>query len=218
MRSKEEAHDCRYFPDPDLPPLVVSPEWLEEVRRSLPELPAERRRRLRAEYSLSDYDAGVVTASRELADHFEEAARASGHAKAAANWVGNHVLRRLNEGASTLAACPIGPQALAALIRLVESGEVNATTGRHVFEAMWTTGEPAEAIVEREGLRQVSDGAALAEAVAAVLEACPDQVAACRGGKTAALGWLVGQVMKRTGGKANPRLARDLLEKALAGP
>jgi aspartyl-tRNA(Asn)/glutamyl-tRNA(Gln) amidotransferase subunit B len=216
MRSKEEAHDYRYFPDPDLPPLVVTPEWLEEVRRSLPELPAARRRRLEADHGLSAYDAGVLTASRELADYFEAVARASGHAKAAANWVANDVRRKRNEGPLGAAACPVGPEALAALVRLVEGGEVNATTARRVFETMWATGEPAEAIIEREGLRQVSDESALGAAVAAVVAASPEQVAAWRAGKSAALGWLVGQVMKKTGGKANPRLARALLERALS--
>jgi aspartyl-tRNA(Asn)/glutamyl-tRNA(Gln) amidotransferase subunit B len=217
MRSKEEAHDYRYFPDPDLPPLIAAPEWIADVRRSLPELPAERRRRFVADYALPDYDAGVLTQSRDVADYFEAVARDSGDAKAASNWVMTEVLRKLKEDERPLSASPVAPAALAGLIRLVAGGEVSGTTAKGVFERMWTSGEAAEAIVRREGLGQVSDEGALAAVVAEVVAAHPAQVASYRGGRKAALGWFVGQVMQKTGGRANPKLVNTLLRRAL-GP
>jgi len=220
MRSKEEAHDYRYFPEPDLPPLVVTREWIDAVAAALPELPAARRLRFVGEYGLPDYDAGVLTATREVADYFETVARESGSAKAASNWVMNEVLRKVNEaagsGEAVLAACPVAPASLAAMIRLVESGTLSGTMAKDVFDRMWATGEPPGAIVEREGLGQVSDEASLRAAVAEVVAKSPDQVAAYRKGKTSTLGWFVGQVMRSTGGKANPQLVNRLLKEALA--
>jgi aspartyl-tRNA(Asn)/glutamyl-tRNA(Gln) amidotransferase subunit B len=215
MRSKEEAHDYRYFPEPDLPPLRIDEAWLDEARRDLPELPAERRRRFAAEYGLPDYDAGVLTQQREVADYFEEVARETGQPKAASNWVMNEVLRKLKEDEGSLDACPVPPPRLAALVRLVGDGTLSGTTAKEVFERMWATGATPEAIVDEEGLAQVSDERALSATVAEVVAASPEQVASYRGGKKAALGWFVGQVMKRTGGKANPRLVNSLLRKAL---
>jgi len=215
MRSKEDAHDYRYFPEPDLRPLAVSPEWLAEVRGSLPELPAERRRRFVSEYALPEYDAGVLTQERELADYFEAAARESGNPKAASNWIMTELLRKLKQDARPLAAAPVGPSALAALVKLVAAGTISGKTAKDVFEKMWTSGEPAAAIVEREGLGQLDDAGALASAVAEVVAASPEQVASYRGGKAAALGWFVGQVMRRTGGRANPQRVNELLRKAL---
>jgi aspartyl-tRNA(Asn)/glutamyl-tRNA(Gln) amidotransferase subunit B len=215
MRSKEEAHDYRYFPEPDLPPIAIEREWVEEVARSLPELPAPRRERFVAQYGLPDYDAGVLTQLREVADYFEAVARESGHAKAASNWVMNEVLRKLKEDGAEVASCPVGPQSLARLVRMIEDGTISGKTAKDVFEKMWTTGDEAAAIVAREGLVQVSDEDAIRRAVAEVLAASPDQVASYRGGKTAARGWFVGQVMKKTGGKANPRLVNELLKEAL---
>jgi aspartyl-tRNA(Asn)/glutamyl-tRNA(Gln) amidotransferase subunit B len=217
MRSKEEAHDYRYFPEPDLPPLTLSRALIDEIAAALPELPAARRQRLAAEYGLPDYDAGVLTAEREVAGYFEAVARGSGNGKAASNWVMNEVLRKVNEAGEGrgLAGCPVPPQALADLIRLVESGTLSGKMAKDVFEKMWATGEGPGAIVEREGLSQVSDEAALRAAVAEVVAASPEQVAAYRGGKTAALGWFVGQVMRKTGGKANPQLVNRLLRGAL---
>jgi len=221
MRSKEEAHDYRYFPEPDLPPLAVSPAWVEEVRSSLPELPAGKRRRFVAEYGLPDYDAGVLTLSREVADYFETVARESGNPKAASNWVMTEVLRKLKQGAGDdegrLARCPLSPSNLAEMIRLVDDGRISGKIAKDVFERMWSSGEPPGAIVEREDLSQVSDRTAIQAAVDEVVAANPGQVETYRRGKTATLGWFVGQVMKKTGGKANPRLVNDLLKKALAG-
>ena len=215
MRSKEDAHDYRYFPEPDLPPLAVGQQWLEDVRRSLPELPAERRRRLVAEYALPEYDAGVLTQERELADYFETAARDSGQPKLVSNWIMTELLRKLKDDARPLAQAPVGPSALAELVKLVSAGTISGKTAKDVFERMWTTGEAASAIVEREGLAQLDDEAALERAVAEVVAASPEQVASYRGGKAAALGWFVGQVMRRTGGRANPQRVGALLLKAL---
>ena len=213
LRSKEEAHDYRYFPEPDLPPLVVSAGWLDDVRRSLPELPAQKRARFVAEHGLPEYDAGVLTSSREIADYFEAVARESGQAKAASNWVMTDVLRKLKDAES--AEVPVPPASLAALIRMVEQAKISGRTARDVFETMWATRESPDAIVAREGLAQVSDEAALQAAVDAVVAQSPEQVATYRGGKAATLGWFVGQVMRRMGGKANPQVVQALLKKAL---
>jgi aspartyl-tRNA(Asn)/glutamyl-tRNA(Gln) amidotransferase subunit B len=206
MRSKEEAHDYRYFPEPDLPPLALGREWIEAVRASLPELPAEKRRRLVAEYALPEYDASVLTASRETAEYFEEVARSSGSPKASSNWVMGPV--------STLPA-PVPASHLVEIIRMVEAGSISFTTGKGVLLKASATGDSPTAIVERDGLLQVSDEDAIQAAVAEVLAESPEQVATYRRGKTATLGWFVGQVMRRTGGKANPQVVNALLRRAL---
>ncbi len=215
MRSKEEAHDYRYFPEPDLPPLVVTGAWIEEVRRALPELPAEKRRRFVAEYGVPDYDAGVLTLTREIADYYEAVAKESGNAKAASNWVMTEVLRKLKEDDRPLASCPVPPARLAELMRLIDQGTISGKTAKDVFEKMWTSGEAPKAIVEREGLTQVSDQGAIEAAVRKVIANSPDQVATYRKGKTSTIGWFVGQVMKETGGRANPQAVNALLKKAL---
>jgi aspartyl-tRNA(Asn)/glutamyl-tRNA(Gln) amidotransferase subunit B len=215
MRSKEEAHDYRYFPEPDLPPLVVSAAWVEEVRALLPELPAEKRRRFGQEYGLSTYDAGVLTLSREVADYFETVARQSGNSKTSSNWVMNEVLGQLKVDDRPLSDCKVSPDRLAALIKLIDAGTISGKIAKDVFSKMWETGQAPAAIVEREGLIQVSDEGVLEAAVAEVLAASPDQVATYRKGKTSTFGWFVGQVMKKTGGKANPNLVNALLKKAL---
>ncbi|MFI5005787.1 MAG: Asp-tRNA(Asn)/Glu-tRNA(Gln) amidotransferase subunit GatB [Solirubrobacterales bacterium] len=217
MRSKEEAHDYRYFPEPDLPPLLVSKEWIEEVRQSLPELPAEKRRRFASEHGIPDYDAGVLTLSRDVADYYETVARESGNAKAASNWVMTDVLRKLKDDERPLSECPVKPGRLAELVRLIDGGAISGKMAKDVFEKMWETGEGPKAIVEREGLAQVSDEGALRAAVAEVMAASPDQVSTYRSGRTATLGWFVGQVMKKTGGRANPGVVNELLKKALDG-
>jgi aspartyl-tRNA(Asn)/glutamyl-tRNA(Gln) amidotransferase subunit B len=215
MRSKEEAHDYRYFPEPDLPPLRVTAEWTEEVRRSLPELPAERRRRLVDEHGLPDYDAGVLTQSRAVVDYFESVARETGDAKSASNWVMNDVLRKLKEDDAEIDECRVSAASLGRLVKLIEDGTISGKIAREVFEKMWASGEGPQVIVEREGLVQLSDESALEAMVAEVVGANPEQVAAYRGGKKATIGWFVGQVMKKTGGKANPRVVNALLKKAL---
>ncbi|HEV8255252.1 MAG TPA: Asp-tRNA(Asn)/Glu-tRNA(Gln) amidotransferase subunit GatB [Vicinamibacteria bacterium] len=215
MRSKEEAQDYRYFPEPDLPPLVVSSAWVEEVRGSLPELPAEKRRRFVTEYGIPDYDAGVLTLAREVADYFETVAKHSSNAKAASNWVMTEVLRKLKDDERPLAACPVKPEALAEMIRLIDAGTISGKIAKDVFEKMWASGESPKQIVVREGLTQVSDTASIQAAIDEVIAANPDQLATYRKGKTNTLGWFVGQVMKKTGGKANPQIVNELLKKAL---
>jgi aspartyl-tRNA(Asn)/glutamyl-tRNA(Gln) amidotransferase subunit B len=217
MRSKEDAHDYRYFPEPDLPPLVISAAWLAEVRAALPELPAEKRRRFVSKHKLPEYDAGVLTLAPEVADYFETVARESGNPKGASNWVMTEVLRKLKDDDRPLASCPVPPERLAELVKLVDEKAITGTTAKSVFETMWSTGEAARAIVEREGLAQVSDEGAIQSAVAAVIAASPEQVATYRKGKTSTLGWFVGQVMRKTGGQANPQLVNALLKKALEG-
>jgi aspartyl-tRNA(Asn)/glutamyl-tRNA(Gln) amidotransferase subunit B len=217
MRSKEEAHDYRYFPEPDLPPLVVGADWVEQVRAALPELPAEKRRRFVAEYGLPDYDAGVLTLAREVADYFETVARQSGNPKAASNWVMTELLRKLKDDERPLADSPVKPAQLARLVRLIDAGTISGTIAKQVFEKMWASGEEPDAVVEREGLTQVSDTGAIQAAIDAVIAANPGQVATYRKGKTGTLGWFVGQVMKATGGKANPQLVNELLKKSLGG-
>ncbi len=215
MRGKEDAHDYRYFPDPDLPPLELDEAWIESVRRTLPELPAARRRRFVIEHGLPDYDAGVLTASRTVADYFETAARESGNPKSKSNWVMTEVMRKLKLSQAEIATSPLTPEGLAELVRLIDAGTLSGKTAKNVFETMWATGEAAAAIVERDGLRQVSDAGAIAKAVAEVVAASPEQAASYRAGKAAALGWFVGQVMKKTGGKANPQLVNTLVKQAL---
>jgi aspartyl-tRNA(Asn)/glutamyl-tRNA(Gln) amidotransferase subunit B len=218
MRSKEEAHDYRYFPEPDLPPLMVSAAWREEVRATLRELPADKRRRFAKEYGLPDYDASVLTLSRDVADYFETVARAGGNAKAASNWVMTDVLRKLKEDDRPLSRSPVRPESLGEMIRLVDAGTISGKIAKEVFEKMWSSGETAKAIVEREGLRQVSDEGLIRSAIAEVIAQSPEQVATYRKGKSATLGWFVGQVMKKTGGKANPALVNELLKQALEAP
>jgi aspartyl-tRNA(Asn)/glutamyl-tRNA(Gln) amidotransferase subunit B len=215
MRSKEEAHDYRYFPEPDLPLLVVGKDWIESVRASLPELPAQKRRRFAKDYGIPDYDASVLTLSREVADYFEAVAKESGNFKAASNWVMTEILRKLKATDETLSRCPIGPGALSELLTLIDKGTISGKTAKDVFEKMWSSGEPARPIVEREGLVQVSDEGEIQKAVDEVLGASPDQVAAYLKGKEATLGWFVGQVMRKTGGKANPPKVNKLVKESL---
>ncbi len=217
MRSKEEAHDYRYFPEPDLPPVTVDAAFVDRVRASLPELPSARRERFVASYQLPPYDALVLTQDRAVAEYFEAAARESGNAKAASNWVMTDVLRKLKDDDRPPAECPVSPSALAALLKLIDAGTISGKIAKDVFEKMWSTGEAPAAIVAREGLTQVSDEGALRAAVAEVVAASPAQAESYRAGKTAALGWFVGQVMKKTGGRANPQVVNALLREALGG-
>ncbi|HYV18836.1 MAG TPA: Asp-tRNA(Asn)/Glu-tRNA(Gln) amidotransferase subunit GatB [Verrucomicrobiae bacterium] len=215
MRSKEEAHDYRYFPEPDLPPLVVAPEWVEAIRNDLPELPWDRRARYVGPLGIKDQDARVLTSDRALGDYFEAAAKASGAPKTAASWVLTEVLRKLKGGESGIEAAPLPPERLGALVKLVESGAVSGKIAKELFEEIWTSGaDPAE-LVKARGLTQVSDEGAIAAAVDAVLAANPGQVASYKGGKTGVLGFLVGQIMKATGGKANPSVVNRLLKERL---
>ena len=218
MRSKEEAHDYRYFPEPDLPPLEVSAEWVDEIRRSLPELPDAQRRRFVTQYGLPDYDAGVLTQSAALAAYFEATAAAAGNAKAASNWVMGELTRKMNELGIGVEAVALTPGALAGLIRLVESGTISGPIAKDVFEKMYASGRAADDIVAAEGLGRIDDVATLEAHVVDTIRANEKAVKQYREGKQQTFGFLVGQVIKATGGKANPALVKDLLKKKLDEP
>ncbi len=216
MRSKEYAHDYRYFPEPDLPPLQVGAGWVEAIRAGLPELPAARRQRFAAAYGLSAYDADLLTQGRALADYFEAAVREHPRPKAVANWALNELLRELPaDDDRAVAACPIPPRNLAGLLRLIDEGTISGKIAKDVFEKMYRTGQDAPSIIEREGLTQVADSGELSRIVDQVLAANPKVVEDWRSGKKAALGFLVGQVMKATQGRANPGLVNRLLGEKL---
>jgi aspartyl-tRNA(Asn)/glutamyl-tRNA(Gln) amidotransferase subunit B len=217
MRSKEEAHDYRYFPDPDLVTVTVSAEWIEAILREQPELPLEKRERFVREYGIPHYDAGVLSSSRALADYYEEVARQSGNAKAASNWVMGDLLRFLNEEKRDIRDCPVSAAALGEMIRLIDSGTISGKMAKEIIEEMYQTGKTAPAIVEEKGMVQITDEAALSGVIAGILEANPNQLAQYRAGKDKLFGYFVGQVMKATKGKANPQLINDLLKKMLAG-
>ncbi len=217
MRSKEEAHDYRYFPEPDLPPLTVSAERQGRVAAALPELPEARRARFVAEYKLPAYDAGVLTDNRPLADYFEATARACGNAKAASNWVMGEVLRTLKARATTIDQVGVSAAALAGLIALVDAGTISTTVAKSVFDQMDGTGRAAADIVASQGLAQVSDEGVLSRVVTDVLAAHGDAVQQYRAGKKAAFGYLVGEAMKASGGNADPRRLSQLLRSTLDG-
>ena len=217
MRSKEEAHDYRYFPEPDLPPLLIDEARVERVRAGMPELPQARRQRFVAQYAIPDYDAGVLTQSSELADYFEAVAARSGNAKAASNWIMGEVLRTMKERAVAVDQLGLGADALAGLIALIDKGTISSSIAKDVLAKMYGTGRTADEIVNAEGLAQIGDEAALAGIVREVLSRNPDAVAQYRAGKQQTFGFLVGQVMKGSGGKANPKLANELLRRQLDG-
>lgn len=215
MRSKEDAHDYRYFPDPDLPPLVLDAAWVEGLRAALPELPDARRARYIREFGLSTYDAGVLTAERETAAYFETIA-AGRDAKLAANWVMGDLFAALNRTRRDIAASPVSAADLGALLDLMADGTLSGKLAKDVFEAMVETGRPPAAIVEERGLRQVTDSAAIEAAVDAVLAANADKVTDYRSGKDKLFGFFVGQVMKAMAGKANPALVNEVLRARLS--
>jgi len=217
MRSKEEAHDYRYFPEPDLPAVVVDAARLERIRAAMPELPEARRRRFVERYSLSEYDAAQLTQSRSLADFFEAAVAAGAAPKTASNWITGELARLLNDRGADIAASPIDAPRLAGLLALVEQGTISGSMAKGVFETMAASGRSAEDIVAAEGLAQIDDEAQIIALVAEVLAAHAGPVADYRGGKTSAFGFLVGKVMKAAAGKANPKRVNELLKRALDG-
>ena len=218
MRGKEEAHDYRYFPDPDLVPIVISDEWIEEVRSGLPELPEAKRARFVAELGLPEYDAEVLAASRELGQYYEETVALFPQAKTVSNWVMGEVTRALNEDSNRgIADCPVTPALLADLLKLMEKGTISGKIAKTVFDEMYKSGKAPAAIVEEKGLVQVSDTGAIEAMIDEVLEKNPGQVAEYRGGKETLFGFFVGQVMRASKGKANPALVNELLLKKLNG-
>jgi aspartyl-tRNA(Asn)/glutamyl-tRNA(Gln) amidotransferase subunit B len=216
MRSKEEAHDYRYFPDPDLVPLSISEERIAELRATLPELPAARQRRFISEYGLPEYDAGVLTTSRALADYYEACVKLHRQPKIVSNWVMGELLRELNNSGIDVSQSPVSPERLVSLLELVENGTISLKVARDIFPELYTTGKSPEQIVREKGLAQVSDEGALEKIIDEVIVKNPTQVEQYKGGKSQVLGFLVGQVMKASGGKANPGKANELLKKKLA--
>jgi aspartyl-tRNA(Asn)/glutamyl-tRNA(Gln) amidotransferase subunit B len=216
MRSKEKAHDYRYFPEPDLLPVHVSTAWRDDVLRTLPELPEAKRVRFIAAYGLTPYDAGVLTGTQALADFFEAVRKAGAPAKSAANWIQTELLRRLNDSGKEIEATPVSPAALAELLKLVESGQITGSIGKKVFATMFETGRSANEIVAAEGLAQISDTSALEEAAREVIEKNPDNVAKFKSGNEGVFKFFVGQVMRATRGQANPQAVNDILRKLLS--
>jgi aspartyl-tRNA(Asn)/glutamyl-tRNA(Gln) amidotransferase subunit B len=215
MRSKEEAHDYRYFPEPDLVPLVISDAWRDRVRAGMPELPSVKRGRFLNEFGLREYDAEVLTQSRELSEYFERVVQASGDPRSAANWVMGDLLGALKAVGKEISNSPVSAEHLGDLLRLMAKGEISGKLAKDIFAKMFSSGEPPAAIVEREGLKQISDSAALEKIVDEVLAANPKQVEQFKGGKAAVLGFLVGQVMKATRGQANPEVVNQILRSKL---
>ena len=211
MRSKEEAHDYRYFPEPDLPPLNLERVFIEQIRKDIPELPADKRKRFETSYGIPSYDASVLTTSRQLADYFEAATKKSNNPKATSNWIMSELLRKVKEMNVSISELLVKPHDFGELIALVENGVISGKIGKRVFEAMFETGETPEAIVEREGLSQISDTSAIEAIVGEVVCDNATQIKEFLEGKTKVLGFLVGQVMKASQGRVNPKLARETL-------
>ena len=224
QRSKEQAHDYRYFPEPDLPPLRIAPDWVEEIRQGLPELAGQRQARFIQQYGLPKYDAGLLTRSRAMADYFEKAVAGKpaegpdtvAFAKSISNWMLGDLSRLMNLENRDIGEVAVTPAHLAELVGLIDSGALSNTMAKTALEAAFASGEAPGKIVAEKGYSQISDTAALEAAVAAALEANPRAVADYRNGKENAAGFLMGQVMKLTGGKAKPELARELVQSRLA--
>jgi aspartyl-tRNA(Asn)/glutamyl-tRNA(Gln) amidotransferase subunit B len=216
MRSKEEAHDYRYFPDPDLVPLKLEKEWVDAFRGGLPELPPVRARRFIEEYGLPEYDAGVLTASKDVAEYFETAVKLFPQPKTVSNWVMGELTRELHNTGTAVGASPVPPERLVALLQMVDKGTVSLKVAREIFPEMYGTGKAPEQIVEEKGLTQVSDEGALGHIIDDVLAKNPTQVTQFKQGKQQVLGFLVGQVMKESGGKANPGKVNEMLKQRLA--
>ena len=216
MRSKEKAHDYRYFPEPDLLPVHVSTAWREEIRGALPELPEARRARFVASYGITPYDAQVLSGTQKLADYFETVAKAGSSAKNAANWIQTELLRRLNDSGKEIDASPVAPAALAELLKLVESGQITGAIGKKVFATMFESGRGAAEIVAAEGLEQINDTSAIEQAAREVIEKNPENVAKYRSGNEGVFKFFVGQVMRATRGQANPQVVNDILRKLLS--
>ena len=217
MRSKEEAHDYRYFPDPDLLPLDIKPEWVEELKENLPELPDEKKARFIAEYGLSPYDAGVLVTERETADYFEQVVEGGGakrDGKAAANFVINELFGRLNKEGKDITSSPVTPQQIGAILDLIGEGTISSKIAKDLFEIIFTEGGDPRVVVEARGMKQVTDTGAIEKVVDEIIAANPDKVAQVQA-KPTMLGWFVGQAMKASGGKANPQALNDILKAKL---
>ena len=216
MRSKEEAHDYRYFPEPDLVRLMMDEEWIDRIRASIPELPEQKRQRFAAEYEIPEYDAGVLTSSLSLANYYEECIALFPQPKTISNWIMGDLMRELKNDDREIENCPVSPASLTDLLKLIEKGAISGKMAKTVFEEMYQTGTPAEAIVKQKGLAQISDSAAIGTMIDEVLTANPQQLEGYRSGKDKLFGYFVGQVMKASKGQANPALVNQLLKDKLA--
>ena len=216
MRSKEAAHDYRYFPEPDLVPIAAPAAWIAEIRAALPELPEAKRARFASDYGLSAYDATVLTGSRALADYFEATLRHGAPPKTAANWIMGELLALLNAEGAEIDMCRVTPKSLAALFALIDAGTISGKIAKTVFEEMYRTGDEPDAVVAAKGLVQVSDAGELASVIDQVIADSPQELAQYRAGKDKLFGHFVGQVMKRTQGKANPAKVNEILKARLA--
>jgi aspartyl-tRNA(Asn)/glutamyl-tRNA(Gln) amidotransferase subunit B len=215
MRGKEEAHDYRYFPDPDLVPLTIDKQWVEKIRTGLPELPLQKKGRFVKEYQIPDYDAGVITTSKALADYYEECVRLFPEPKQVSNWIMGDLLRLLKEDDKEAEASPLSPRQLAEMLGLIKDGIISGKIAKTVFEEMYKTGKGAREIVEEQGLVQITDQGAVEQAVEKMLQTHQKEVEAYKNGKEKLFGFFVGQVMKATQGKANPQLVNEILKKRL---
>jgi aspartyl-tRNA(Asn)/glutamyl-tRNA(Gln) amidotransferase subunit B len=215
MRSKEEAHDYRYFPDPDLVPIMIDETWVEKLRQTIPELPEQKRERFVKSYGIPEYDTGVLTSSAPLADYFEKCTALFPHPKTISNWMMGDLLRELKKDGRDIVDCPVSPSALVDLLKLIQSGTISGNIAKGVFEEMYRTQKSAGSIVEEKGLKQITDSSAIEKIVAEVIQANPGQVEEFKGGKEKVLGFLVGQVMKASKGKANPGMVNKLLKEKM---
>ncbi len=215
QRKKESAHDYRYFPEPDLTPVVVDETWEQRIREQMPELPAARRKRFESQYGLSPYDAHVLTLSRSMADYYEAVVAAKADAKKAANWVMVELQALLSGDKAAIEHCKITPENLAALLQMIDGGAISGKIAKDVVVAMYATGDAPATIVEKKGLTQISDSSVIEDAVRQILDGSPDQVTQYKAGKTKVFGFFVGQIMKATRGKANPALVNDILRREL---
>jgi aspartyl-tRNA(Asn)/glutamyl-tRNA(Gln) amidotransferase subunit B len=215
MRSKEEAHDYRYFPDPDLVPLVISPEWIERVREDLPELPEAKLERFVREYGIPRYDAEVLTADQAMAGYFDACVQLHGDGKTCSNWVMGEIQRRLNDEVISVAVGPVSPEMLVGMLKRIDDKTISGKIAKTVFDEMWKSGKNADAIIEEQGLKQVTDTGAIETIIDQIIAANPGQVEEYRGGKEKVFGFFVGQVMKASKGKANPAAVNELLKKKL---
>jgi aspartyl-tRNA(Asn)/glutamyl-tRNA(Gln) amidotransferase subunit B len=216
MRSKEEAHDYRYFPEPDLVPIVADRSWVEEIREALPELPDAKRQRFVKEYGLPEYDAELLTTEKPLAEWFEAAVKTGAQPKAVSNWVRGDLMRLLNEENKSIEECPLKPAQLAGMLALMDNNTISGKIAKTVFEEIYRTGRDAEVIVKEKGLVQITDESAIEKAVAEAIEKNPKEAGRFRGGEEKLLGFFVGQVMKAMKGKANPQVVNELLKKKLS--
>jgi aspartyl-tRNA(Asn)/glutamyl-tRNA(Gln) amidotransferase subunit B len=216
MRTKEFAHDYRYFPDPDLLPVNAATTLVEQIRGEMPELPGAKRARFIQDYGLSAYDAGVLTSTRALASYFEAVVQAGANAKNAASWISVELLRRLNDAGKTIEECPVAPKALAELLGVVERGEITAASGKKVFSEMFDTGKKAAEIIAAGGMAQITDSGTIETIARAIVAKSPDNVAKYKSGNEGVFKFFVGQVMRETKGQANPQMVNDIVKRVLA--